>query len=98
MSLMVRRVRGRRRFAQFTGSIERCEDRLLLSAHPVLEFSDDFSGATVNAATWSTPTGAASFYGRTQIRAPEVPVAVDAGAAHLRLDTFNPTANTPGDS
>lgn len=57
---------------------------------------DDFSGSSIDPATWHYPTGEVSYYGKTQIR-PAYPSVSD-GAVHLQLDTYNPTANTPGDS
>ncbi|HVX12030.1 MAG TPA: DUF4214 domain-containing protein [Pirellulales bacterium] len=78
--------------------MERLDERLLLAANPVTLFHDDFSGAALDATAWLTPTGPASFYGRTQIRAAEVPVPVVGSLARLQLDTYNPTARTPGDS
>jgi len=72
---------------------------------PVLLF-DDFEVASpdVDRSVWTTPTGAAAFFGRTAIRNPlsvagdggKVPVAD--GVAHLLLSTCNPTARVPGDS
>jgi beta-glucanase (GH16 family) len=59
---------------------------------------DDFDGAALDPGIWGVPTGAGTFLGRTQIRPPSEPPVVSNGLLHLRLDTFNPTAQTPGDS
>jgi hypothetical protein len=65
---------------------------------------DDFNaaGPDVNRALWTTPVGNAGFFGRTAIRNPDTQVdghlldgrliAVSDGFAHLKLSTFNPTA------
>ena len=57
---------------------------------------DDFNGGAIDSGQWHYPTGPASYYGRTQIRA-AFPTVSD-GVAHLQLDTYNPTARIPGDS
>lgn len=44
------------------------------------------------------PEGAGTFFGRTQLRPPSQPLEVANGVLRLRLDTYNPTARTPGDS
>jgi hypothetical protein len=61
-------------------------------------FRDDFDGSSLNATNWLRPSGAGTFYGRTQIRPPSQPLAVTGGVIRLRLDTYNPTALVPGDS
>jgi hypothetical protein len=48
------------------------------------QFFDNFSGNAVNTSDWSYPTGNASYYGRTQIRA-KFPT-VSNGFLHLQLD------------
>ncbi len=44
------------------------------------------------------PTGPGSFFGRTQIRPPSVPLTVADGRIRLQLDTYNPSAMELGDS
>ena len=44
------------------------------------------------------PTGPGSFFGRTQIRPPSVPLTVADGRIRLQLDTYNPSALVLGDS
>jgi hypothetical protein len=60
-------------------------------------FADDFS-APLSTADWDFNRFASggSFYGRTQQRQ-SLPTVSD-GLLHLELDTYNPTARTPGDS
>jgi beta-glucanase (GH16 family) len=57
---------------------------------------DDFNGGAVDSGQWHYPTGPASYYGRTQIRA-AFPTVSD-NVVHLQLDTYNPTARVLGDS
>ena len=59
---------------------------------------DDFDGSSLDANTWQMPEGAATFLGRTQLRPPSEALQVSSGLLRLRLDTYNPTALTPGDS
>jgi hypothetical protein len=59
---------------------------------------DDFDGSGLDATKWSVPTGPGSFFGRTQIRPPSVPLTVAGGVIRLQLDTYNPSALVPGDS
>ena len=59
---------------------------------------DDFSGSSLDSSTWFMPVGAGTFLGRTQLRPPSESLAVANGVIRLRLDTYNPTALTPGDS
>lgn len=59
---------------------------------------DDFDGTGLDAARWIVPSGAGTFFGRTQIRPPAEPPTVAAGTLRLRLDTYNPTAEEPADS
>ncbi|MFQ5599259.1 MAG: glycoside hydrolase family 16 protein [Candidatus Krumholzibacteriia bacterium] len=59
---------------------------------------DDFEGAALDPALWFVPAGPGTFFGRTQIRPPSEPLEVSNGLIRLRLDTHNPTAQTPGDS
>lgn len=69
-------------------------------------FFDDFNvaGSDVNRSKWTTPTGKAAFFGRTAIRNPKSAndnsgkIRVSGGVAKLLLSTYNPTAQTPGDS
>ncbi|MGE3507937.1 MAG: family 16 glycosylhydrolase [Vicinamibacterales bacterium] len=61
-------------------------------------FRDDFDGSSLNANSWLMPEGAGTFLGRTQLRPPSEALQVGNGALRLRLDTYNPTALTPGDS
>ena len=58
-------------------------------AHADTIFRDDFNGTSVNASTWTYPTGNPSYYGSTQIRAYFPPVSN--GLLHLQLDSYNPT-------
>lgn len=44
------------------------------------------------------PHGAGTFLGRTQLRPPAAPLNVVNGVLRLQLDTYNPTALSPGDS
>jgi beta-glucanase (GH16 family) len=59
---------------------------------------DDFDGSSLDANTWLMPEGAGTFLGRTQLRPPSAPVQVSNGLLRLRLDMYNPTALTTGDS
>lgn len=59
---------------------------------------DDFDGTALDLARWSLPAGPGSFVGRTQSRPPGSEPDVTGGTARLPLDTFNPSALTPGDS
>src|SRR5688572_4999161 len=59
---------------------------------------DDFDGSSLDANTWLMPEGAGTFLGRTQLRPPSEPLQVANGLLRLRLDTYNPTALTIGDS
>lgn len=81
---------------------------VLATSSPVLRFfSDEFSvpANQLNLAEWTTefwaPANNPSFFGRTQLRnwvnGPGQFVVAN-GNARLALDTFNPTANVPGDS
>jgi beta-glucanase (GH16 family) len=44
------------------------------------------------------PEGVGTFLGRTQLRPPTAPLTLANGALRLQLDTYNPTALSPGDS
>lgn len=59
---------------------------------------DDFNGSSLDANTWLMPEGPGTFLGRTQLRPPSEALQVADGTLRLRLDTYNPTALTPGDS
>lgn len=59
---------------------------------------DDFDGSVLDGTRWTVPTGPGSFFGRTQIRPPSVPLTLAGGLLHLQLDTHNPSALVPGDS
>lgn len=59
---------------------------------------DDFTDSALNGALWFMPQGAGTFLGRTQLRPPGAPLGVNGGVLRMRLDTYNPTALTPGDS
>ena len=64
----------------------------------VVLLHDDFNGSSLDGGLWSLPTGPGSFLGRTQLRPPGMEPTVSGGVVRLQLDTFNPTAITPGDS
>ncbi len=59
---------------------------------------DDFDAPRLDSSKWTVPTGAASFFGRTQIRPASVPLGITGGSTRLQLDTHNPWALVPGDS
>lgn len=60
---------------------------------------DNFAqDAALNGSLWVVPQGAGTFLPRTQIRPPSQPPQIANGVLRLRLDTFNQTALTPGDS
>jgi hypothetical protein len=59
---------------------------------------DGFDGVALDPVAWLRPEGQGTFFGRTQIRAPWVPLVVAGGVLRLALDTHNPTALVPGDS
>ena len=59
---------------------------------------DDFDGSSLDTTQWFVPTGPGTFFGRTQIRPPSVPLTVAGGVIRLQLDTWNPSALVPGDS
>jgi hypothetical protein len=59
---------------------------------------DDFDGVALDTSRWFVPEGAGTFFGRTQIRPPSVPLTVGGGVIRLQLDTWNPSAQVPGDS
>lgn len=66
-------------------------------------FFDDFNGSEVDQSRWLLPTGAGTFFGRTQIKPPSFNgqdrrPGVFGGSLFLTLDTYNPSALTPGDS
>jgi hypothetical protein len=67
----------------------------------VVLLQDDFSGSSLNTANWYVPSwdpNGSTYLGHTQLQvAPYVPPVSD-GALHLPLETYNPTALTPGDS
>ncbi len=59
---------------------------------------DDFDGSALDTTKWFVPTGPGTFFGRTQIRPPSVPLTVADGRIRLQLDTYNPSAMELGDS
>jgi beta-glucanase (GH16 family) len=59
---------------------------------------DDFDDPALDANAWLMPEGAGTFLGRTQLRPPSQALQIAGGVLRLRLDTYNPTALTPGDS
>ena len=59
-------------------------------------FFEDFKGVAVDETIWAYPTGDASFNGRTQMRLAYP--SVSNGLLHLKLDTYNPSANPAGNS
>jgi hypothetical protein len=61
-------------------------------------FSDNFDGTRLDTTKWALPRGKGSFLGRTQLRPPGQEPRVANGVVRLRLDTYNPSAITPGDS
>ena len=65
-----------------------------------LIFSDFFDGTSLDLNKWNLTEGNGSFIGRTQYRATSAvsTILVDNGSINLPLDTYNPTAMTPGDS
>ncbi len=67
------------------------------AGHIVL-LRDDFDGSSLDTSKWFVPTGDGTFFGRTQIRPPSVPLTVADGVIRLQLDTYNPSAQVPGDS
>jgi hypothetical protein len=60
------------------------------------QFFEDFKGNAVDETIWAYPTGDASFNGRTQMRLAYP--SVSNGLLHLKLDTYNPSANPAGNS
>jgi len=82
--------------------IESLERRRLLSAaSDGVLLADNFPGSSLNPTNWYTPQwdpNGSTYNGDTQFQvAPYVPP-VSGGEAHLPLNTYNPTALTPGDS
>lgn len=67
----------------------------------VVLLQDNFSGSSLNSANWYVPPfdpKGSTFTGQTQFQvAPYTPPVSD-GALHLPVETYNPTANPPGDS
>ena len=64
---------------------------------------DDFNGTIENSDRWHIPTwegsGDGTFVGRTQFRCVPAPFPkTENSKAKILLETYNPTANTPGDS
>ena len=64
---------------------------------------DDFNGTIVNSDRWHIPTwtgpGDGTFVGRTQFRCVPAPLPkAENSNAKILLETYNPTANIPGDS
>ena len=79
-------------------------DPVSLGAQERVIFSDNFDGAELDLTRWMLPVWQSptdgTFLGRTQLRvAPgAAPPGTSGGLLHLQLDTYNPTAQTPGDS
>jgi len=78
------------------------ENRRLLSGQtPGVILNDDFAGNSLNQTNWYVPAydpSGSTYIPNTQFQvAPYLPP-VSGGAAHLPLNTFNPSARTPGDS
>lgn len=69
-----------------------------VSADALVLLRDDFDGSSLDSTRWVVPTGPESYFGRTQIRPPSEPLTVSGGVIRLQLDTYNPDAQTPGDS
>jgi beta-glucanase (GH16 family) len=61
-------------------------------------FRDDFNGTSLDGSKWYVPEGLGTYIKPTQMRPASEPPAVTNGVARCRVDTFNPTALTPGDS
>lgn len=59
---------------------------------------DDFDGPALDTELWRVPTGPGTFLGRTQLRPSPDSFVFTRGTLRLPLDTFNPSARTPGDS
>jgi len=64
---------------------------------------DDFNGTSLDQSVWRLPTGAGTFFGRTQIKpafyfGQDLRPVVAGGTVTLQLDTYNASAATPGDS
>ena len=75
-----------------------CSFSAAASAETVVLLRDDFDGSALDTTKWFVPTGDGTFFGRTQIRPPSVPLTVADGRIRLQLDTYNPSALVPGDS
>jgi hypothetical protein len=61
-------------------------------------FRDDFNGPSLDMSRWYIPEGQETFIPRTQMRPSSHPPTIVNGVLRLRVDTFNPTAQVPGDS
>ena len=68
------------------------------AADPGVLLRDDFDGSALDTTLWFVPVGDGTFFGRTQIRPPWVPLTVTGGVIRLQLDTYNPDAYLEGDS
>ena len=66
--------------------------------HATTLLFDGFDGNALDLGVWRLPTGPGTFFGRTQIKPPSEAPVVSGGTIVLQLDTFNPDAQTPGDS
>ena len=79
-------------------STSRWNEEAAASAATQVLLRDDFDGSALDTTKWFMPTGDGTFFGRTQIRPPSVPLTVGGGRIRLQLDTYNPSAMVPGDS
>lgn len=59
---------------------------------------DDFDGPALDTGVWLVPTGPGTFLGRTQLRPTSEGFVFSGGTLRLPLDTYNPSAQQPGDS
>jgi beta-glucanase (GH16 family) len=59
---------------------------------------DDFAGVNLDTGVWLVPTGPGTFLGRTQLRPTAEGFVFTGGTLRLPLDTYNPSAQQPGDS
>ncbi len=75
-----------------------CSFSAAASAETVVLLRDDFDGSALDTTKWFVPTGDGTFFGRTQIRPPSVPLTVADGRIRLQLDTYNPCPMPPCDS
>ena len=89
---------------QIEGGIVTEADRLNDSGQEQVLFHDGFDGAQLDLTQWMLPVWQSptdgTFLGRTQLRVAQnaAPPGTSGGELHLQMDTYNPTALTPGDS